>query len=155
MKKMLVLMLMGMTLLVGCEINDNGGDMEMDNTGWHDEWLENPVFIPVVDELPEPDFNVERTVKVIQEAVGSDDEMVYRGINASVFPYLMQAGVKGAISAVVVEDTWIPMLMPDDVIVKIETEDGVHYLLHLARGRFIERVWCYETREQILPPPRS
>ena len=143
MKIILVLVLMGMALFVGCERNDNGGKREMDNSC---SWQEFPISEPPEDIWPEPDFDFERTVRVIQEAVGSDDEIAKRSINASVFPRFLQAGVKGAINAEVVEDSGLPMLRLDDVVVKIEAEDNLHYFLNLAQGSRIERIWHYETR---------
>jgi len=109
----------------------------------------------IIEDLPEPDFDLDRAVRVIQEAVGSDDEAVNQQIRNSVDMRFRFSDIKGAISAEVIEDTWVPMLMPNDVVVKIETEDGMHILLHLADGRNIKRIWAYETREEIWPSPRS
>jgi len=123
-------------------------------TGWEWSSWEDECFL-IFEEEPAPDFDLDRAVRVIQEAVGSDDESVNQQINNSVDMRFRFSDIKGAISAEVIEDTWVPMLMPDDVVVKIETEDGVHVLLHLADGRHIERIWGYESREQIWPVPRS
>ena len=151
MKIILVLLLMGMALFVGCERNDNGGKREMDNSC---SWQEFPISEPPEDIWPEPDFDFERTVRLIQEAVGSDDEIVNRLINASVFPYFLQAGVKGAINAEVVQTSGLSAPMPDMIFVKIEAEDNRFYYLRLSQGQSIDRIWDYETKHQIWPSPQ-
>ena len=90
---------------------------------------------------------------MIQEAVGSEDELVDSAIRDAATWYFVLADVKGAIGAEVTENPEVPiLLLPNDIVVKIESEDGENYLLYFAvRGRRLDIIWNYETMEQFWP----
>jgi len=119
MKVILVLMLMGMLLLVGCEKNDNGGSMEMDDSNL---WRELPHFGPPDDILPESDFDVEHTARVLQEVLNHPVTE-----DGDIIGAIKDAGIRGVTRAELSE----PQRGIGRALI-IESEDNRIYRFHLS-----------------------
>jgi hypothetical protein len=121
----------------------NVWDMDIDEEIWWRLTLA-PACIP---EFPEPEFDLERTVRVIQKAVGASDERARLSTEPSVFFQFPRTNVMGAIKAEVVDAPSGIRLALGQIVVRIETEDNKHYYLVLGRLYGVHSIYSIRTLE--------
>jgi len=93
-------------------------------------------------EPKEADFDIDRTVQVIQDALTAESRVnVIKGWVEYLLPEL---NIRGAINAEQIENT-----ENSDVVVKIETEDNKFFLLTMRENYTMRVVLDLETGEKI------
>jgi len=112
------------------------------NSRWGFDFLPEPII-----DLDSLEFDYENSVKVIEDALSIENHVVIRAFVKG-FP---MRNIRGAIKAEVVgeirdSDIFVRM-QPNDVLLKIESEDNKHYLLTLGTDFKLKRIVVIETGE--------